>query len=36
MFLHGRARGLDMPQVLAQANAYAGASCGVAGAAPLV
>jgi fructokinase len=36
MFLHGRARGLDVQQALAQANAYAGAACGVAGAAPQV
>ncbi|WP_028102656.1 PfkB family carbohydrate kinase [Pseudoduganella violaceinigra] len=34
VFLAGRARGWEMPQLLARANAFAGAVCGIAGAAP--
>jgi len=34
VFLAGRARGWDMPVILARANAFAGAVCGIAGAVP--
>jgi fructokinase len=34
VFLAGRARGWEMPLVLARANAFAGAICGIAGAVP--
>ncbi len=34
VFLAGRARGWDMPLILARANAFAGAMCGIAGAVP--
>jgi fructokinase len=34
VFLAGRARGWDMPLILARANAFAGAICGIAGAVP--
>jgi len=34
VFLTGRARGWDMPLILARANAFAGAICGIAGAVP--
>lgn len=34
VFLAGRARGWEMPLILARANAFAGAICGIAGAVP--